>query len=76
MYAPTNPLSKWHAVVSLTCRRAIYSGIATLIITGPVDSPSQSRRDEEVKVSLPERPTCENTCSGTWAWDTTRVQVQ
>lgn len=35
---------KWHATVPLTCNDALYSGIAALIITRPVDPPSQTKK--------------------------------
>lgn len=36
--------SQWHATVSLTCNDALYLGIAALIITRPVDPPSQTKK--------------------------------
>lgn len=42
------PLHPMAAMVSLTCQDAIHCGIATLTVTRPVESPSQTGREGDV----------------------------
>lgn len=59
MCAPPSPLTKRHAV-SFTCKHAVCSGIATSIVTRPVESPP--RQGE--KAFLAERAACAKPQSG------------